>query len=422
MLPLSFWKIHKSICKQCVNKYYIKYNRYNVPFHNYLVYSMLPYMMRNTNGKGVSLKDHLFNEEKVQFLAGLFCNVDTTFKMDLFVTEVMKELPRLELKQRIVCIAKALEQHLPKDFKKACGVIIDVLPEALDPSKTDDDFGDFIFAPLGEYVVRNGLTKKHLNTSLKTLKEITKRFSMEDSIRYFLNEFESETMKEMERWVHDNNYHVRRLVSEGTRPLLPWSGRVALEVTAPLLFLNILHADNTRYVTRSVANHMNDISKTKPDVVITSLIGWKIQERQSEKELDWVTRHSLRTLLKQGHKGALELLGYYTNPKITVSTIAVNRDSLKIGDILEFSFTVKASRDEKLMIDYVIDFVKANGQTNSKVFKLKKIEIKKGKTVVISKKHRLLAHATTFKLYPGKHAIALQINGQQYNQTTFTLT
>ena len=140
-------------------------------------------MARNTNGKGFSLKDNLFNKKKVQYLAELFSGADATFKGKKFVDEVMEDMLDLELKQRVVCITKALESQLPDNFKEACKIIVAALPAPLDPSNTDDDLGEFIYAPLGEYVVRNGLSKKHLKTSLRTLREITMRFSMEDAIR-----------------------------------------------------------------------------------------------------------------------------------------------------------------------------------------------------------------------------------------------
>jgi 3-methyladenine DNA glycosylase AlkC len=378
-------------------------------------------MARNTNGKGFSLKDELFNKKKVEYLGCLFAEVETSFNTKLFVEDVMKSLLSLELKQRIVCITKSLEQQLPKDFKKACLIITKALPPELDPTNTDDDFGDFIFAPLGEYVVRNGMKKELLDTSFATLKEITKRFSMEDAIRYFINAFPEETMQEFALWVHDDHYHVRRLVSEGTRPMLPWSGRINVEILAPIPYLDILHADSTRYVTRSVANHMNDIAKIKPDLVVTTLKQWKKEKKQGEKELDWMIRHSLRTLVKQGNKGALELLGYNTDPKIIVSTIAVKSGDIKLGESLEFSFSIIAQRDEKLMIDYVIDFVKANGETKPKVFKLKKVFMYKGETISVTKKHRFLADATTFKHYAGKHTVKLQINGNQQAVVPFKL-
>lgn len=378
-------------------------------------------MARNENGKRFSLKDHLFNKKKVEWLASQFKNSDKNFNDKEFVAEVMKSLKKLELKQRIVLIAEVLEKHLDSDFKIAATQIVKALPPALDPTKTDDDFGDFMIAPLGEYVVRNGLSKKHLKTSLKTLRELTKRFSMEDAIRYFINEFPEETMTELEKWTKDKNYHVRRLVSEGTRPLLPWSGRVCISDTDPLPFLNILYADKTRYVTRSVANHMNDISKSNPSLVVNTLKNWKKLKQQDDKELDWIIRHSLRTVVKRGDKDALELLGYHSDPKIKVSDITLSTKRLKRGGAIEFSFLVKAKAAEKLMVDYVVDFVKANGETKPKVHKLKQISLEANEEVKITKKHKFPADATTFTLYPGKHSISLQINGGQYPKSDFEL-
>ncbi len=206
-----------------------------------------------------------------------------------------RKFPSLELKQRIVWIAESLEKHLPTHFPDAAKHILRCLPPPLDPNKTDDDFGDFIFAPLGEFVVRNGASLEYLDLSLATLKEITKRFSMEDAVRAFIREFPDETMQTLTGWVHDSNYHVRRLVSESTRPLLPWSGRIDLPPERTIALLNQLHADRTRYVTRSVANHLNDIAKNHPELVVQSLSDWHRQEKQHREELMWMTRHSLRT-------------------------------------------------------------------------------------------------------------------------------
>lgn len=116
--------------------------------------------MNDKQGTGFSLKDHLFNEAKVQYLANLFSAADKKFAAPAFVRDVMKHLRQLELKARIVHIATVLERFLATDFRVAAKQIVAALPEPLDPALTDDDFGDFIFAPLGEFVVRNGLAKK----------------------------------------------------------------------------------------------------------------------------------------------------------------------------------------------------------------------------------------------------------------------
>ena len=192
-------------------------------------------MARNEQGKGVSLKDELFNKKKVQQLATQFAAADPDFDASLFVRTVMQTLLSCELKERIGCIADALARQLPEDFKKAATVIVAALPPPLDPTKTDNDFGDFIYAPLGEYVARHGNTADHVQLALQTLREITQRFSMEDAIRTFLQSYPRETMEVLRSWVIDEQYHVRRLVSEGTRPRLPWSTRLDLP-TACLLY------------------------------------------------------------------------------------------------------------------------------------------------------------------------------------------
>jgi len=366
-----------------------------------------------------SLKDALFNEEKVEYLAGLFAKAEATFKKEQFVREVMMRLLELELKERIVWIAEVLEKHLSLDFKQASGLIQNALPRPLDSSKTDDDFGDFILAPLGEYVVRNGLKKEYLTDSFQTLLELTQRFSMEDATRSFLNSFPKETLAIYKKWSTHENYHVRRLVSESTRPLLPWSRRLSAPPETSLQFLDVLYADTTRYVTRSVANHLNDISKKKPEIVVATLEQWKTEGRQREDELNWMTKHALRTVIKQGNKEALALLGFGSKPKVILERFSLSTKKIVQGETLTFSFTVKALKDENLLIDYVINFVKANGSTKPKVFKLKKVKMMKGESLTITKKHTLKADATTFTLYNGEHALTLQINGQNFGSIPF---
>jgi 3-methyladenine DNA glycosylase AlkC len=223
------------------------------------------------------------------------------------------------------------------------------------------------------------------------------------------------------KWSTDKNYHVRRLVSEGTRPLLPWSGRLTIDATIPLPLLDTLHADPTRYVTRSVSNHLNDIAKTKPKLVLETLTRWKSLGQQDANEFQWMCRHSLRTLVKQGNEQALRFLGYRPNPRIEVNGFQLTPANIKRGDTIEFAFTIKALREEPLMVDYVIDFVKANGKVKPKVHKLKQINMRKGEMITIKKRHFLKADATTFTLYPGKHRITLQINGKSFSKKSFLL-
>jgi len=369
----------------------------------------------NRATKGFSLKDQLFNEGKVRYLAGLFGGA---LEADAFVRDVMARLLELELKARIVHISEVLAVHLPDDFAEATSVLEAALPPPLDPSKSDDDFGDFIFSPLGAYVAKHGLAR--LDISLPLLKEMTKRFSVEFDIRHFLNAEPEATMLALTAWAQDENYHVRRLVSEGTRPMLPWGVKVGLSIEEPMALLDVLHADETRYVTRSVANHLNDITKKDPELVLEALARWKVAGKQAADELDWMTRHALRTLVKKGHTGALEMLGYRSAPQISAEMEF--SPLVAIGEVGQLELVIQASQDESLMVDYVIEFVKANGQRRPKVFKLKKLDIKAGERVMLTKNHRFLKDATTFKHFPGRQRVYMQINGQKFGEQEFDLT
>jgi 3-methyladenine DNA glycosylase AlkC len=216
-----------------------------------------------------SLKDHLFNADKVSYLGGLLEHGIPGFDRRRFETDVMAGLPELELKDRIDHIAQVLSGHLSQDFTTAADEIRASLPPPLDPTLTDNDFGDFILAPLGKYVENHGL--EHYETAMPLIRELTMRFSMEGPVRPFINERPEETMALFARWAEDENYHVRRLVSESTRPRLPWSPRIDLDVRAPLPLLDKLHSDPTRYVTRSVSNHLNDVSKIDPGLALETV-------------------------------------------------------------------------------------------------------------------------------------------------------
>lgn len=359
--------------------------------------------------EGFSLKDHLFNQQKVSYLADLLSRGVPDLDQAAFERSILKEMADLELKQRIRLIARHLADHLDPDFEQAAGQILRSLPPPLDPTKTDDDFGDFIFAPLGEYVSEHG--GDHYETSMALLKELTKRFSMEGPVRAFLESHQSETLALFEDWARDENYHVRRLVAESTRPALPWAPRIDLPISAPLPLLDILHSDPTRYVTRSVANHMNDITKVDPEIVFERIRAWRGLGSQSPNELAWMTEHSLRTLVKKGDPTAMELLGYPSSPDVDASvTIATPR--VRPGEALEFGVSLTARAEVRLKVDYVIDFVKKSGAKSPKTFKLRKLSLRAGESMVLQKRHPLRANATTYTLYPGTHELTIVANGK----------
>lgn len=367
-----------------------------------------------------SLKDRLFNPEKVDHLARLVEAAYPAFPGEAFREEVTSAFPALGLKERITHISEALHHSLPPVYPDALEIILQALPPELDPTRSDGDYGDFIYAPLSLFVAAYGCSAEHLGISLPALREITKRFSAEDAIRFFLNAFPGETISFLHGCATDPNYHVRRLASEGTRPLLPWSQRLALDHRAPLPILELLFSDDTRYVTRSVANHLNDVSKLEPELAVETLRRWRDEGRQTPEETEYITRHALRTLVKKGESGALELLGFAADPDVNVIQLTTNTPRVRVGGAFEFSATLRANGPAKLLVDYIMIFAGGGRPPSRKVFKLKQVELDAGESVTLSKSHpmRLM---TTRRLHPGEHRIMLQVNGRRHGSLAFDL-
>jgi 3-methyladenine DNA glycosylase AlkC len=368
-------------------------------------------MNQAKNKDKFSLKDELFNARKVEQIAKEIHAVYIDFDVKVYTDEVLLSFPELELKERMYHMRDMFKKYLPQEYILATNILLEALPPELDKSKTDDDFGDFIYSPYSEFVVAYGCCSEHLVFSLNALREMTKRFSVEFSIRDFINLFPDETLAMLESCAASENYHERRLASEGLRPKLPWAKKLNIDYHLPFKHLELLYADNTRYVTRSVANHLNDISKIDAPLVLSTLKRWQRSAKQEPKEMAFITNHALRTLVKKGDEDALAMLGYVKNPPIKVNAVQIKTPSVKVGEALEFEVEVVALDDAMLMVDYVLHFCTKKGTLSPKVHKLKKLALKMDETIVLKKKHPFRANMSTRTLYSGEHLLELQING-----------
>ncbi|WP_299499152.1 DNA alkylation repair protein [uncultured Roseobacter sp.] len=366
-----------------------------------------------------SLKDHLFNATTVAQLAHEYASGVPGFDPARFQKEALAGFPERELMARLDWLADCAETQLSSVFPDMADQLEAAMPAPLDPGLKDDDFGQFIHAVPGILAVRHGI-EEHRERAMSLLYRATQRFSMEFYIRPFLNRWTTETLADLSVWAEDDNYHVRRLVSEGTRPKLPWAKAVTLTPDHTLPLLDRLHGDPTRYVTRSVANHLNDLSKQHPDLVLDTLDGWQGQAAQQARELDWMTRHALRTLIKQGHAGAMTALGFDADAPVTVD-LEIATPKIKIGDTLTFTCVIDAPADLPVLVDYRIGFARPDGKSGEKVFKLKQGQVRPGKPLTLKKAHKLKGDATTFKLYPGAHALTVQVNGVDRATGSFEL-
>jgi len=145
-------------------------------------------------------------------------------------------------------------------------------------------------------------------------------------------------------------------------------------------------------------------------------------QKINNPDTNWIIRHALRTLLKQGHAGALELLGYSSKPEIKIVNLNLDNHEIRIGQNLAFSFIIKSesTSTQNIMIDYIVHFMKSNGKTSPKVFKLTQKILESGQEVTINKTHSFKP-INTRPYYPGLHKLELQINGQKLGALEFML-
>jgi 3-methyladenine DNA glycosylase AlkC len=366
-----------------------------------------------TTGK---LKD-FFDAPVVREIASQIARVDPNFDEKHFISSGLRGLNDLELTERAWHLAEAMGEHLPTPFPRAA----DVLIASLGPELTrTDEFGlaPLRYMPHVFFVQKYGLDD--FESAMRAQYELTKRFSAESSIRAFLVRHPERTYARLEKWARDENAHVRRLVSEGTRPRLPWAPRLRAFQEDPrpvIALLELLKDDPDRYVERSVANNLNDIAKDHPDLAVEVCRRWSADELADRT---WIVRHALRSLVKRGHRGALELLGVGTRPRIRVGGTKLGTSCVQIGEKLRFSFEIvsTAKTSQELLVDYAVHFVKADGSTRPKVFKLTRITLpNRGRIELASTVS--FAPMTTRRPHPGRHRISAVINGFTYPLAAF---
>jgi 3-methyladenine DNA glycosylase AlkC len=344
-----------------------------------------------------------FNRQVVEGIAADFARVDAGFDSKQFAKECLKGLDQLELLARAWHIAEVMRRHLPADFNAAARVLLQSLPQ-----QKFTGMDSFRYQPHVFYVLKYGI--EDFQSAMHVQYQLTKRFTAEFSIRAFLERYPGETLARLRAWTSDESEHVRRLVSEGTRPRLPWAPRLRAfqRDPAPVIeLLELLKDDTSLYVRRSVANNLNDIAKDHPEIAVEVCRRWSAG---ATAERRWIIKHALRSLVKAGHRGALELLGVGAAPKVSVALARFTPKLPRIGGKLAFEFTLKAEKAQLLQVDYRVHFVKANGKTAPKVFKLKRVDLARGEDVTM-RATVSFAPMTTRKSYAGVHRFEALVNG-----------
>jgi len=327
----------------------------------------------------------------------------------------------LSLRARTDLVSEALLADLPAGYDATAAVIRRALE--------DPGFAGWTIWPVGETVTTRVLAASassrdgdRFDDGLELLAELTPRLTSEFSIRRLLEHDLERALPRVLAWTASDDEHVRRLASEGTRAYLPWAIRVrallaAPEATVPIL--DALYRDGSDYVRRSVANHLNDLSRQNAELVVEVAGRWLADP---DENTAWVVRHALRTLVKKAHPGALGLLGF-APVTVSVTAPALESSAITLPGDLAFGFTLtnEGETTERMAVDYVVHFMKSNGRQAEKVFKLTATTLAPGESVTLSKRHAL-RQMTTRVHYAGLHSLELQVNGQRLTRTDFELT
>ena len=356
------------------------------------------------------LKDS-FNLESLRESALTIQSVYESFQVESFLEFVNDDTwEELELKGRGRKTTLGLGKYLPENYEEALAVIDKVVENC------SSGFMGFCFP---DFVEVYGQDDENWDLSINALERYTSFWSSEMAVRPFIIKHEERMMAQMLAWAKHKNENIRRLASEGCRPQLPWAQALPKFKKNPSPILPILEQlkmDSSLFVRKSVANNLNDISKTHPELVASIAKDWYGKNEYT----DWIVKHGCRTLLKKGNRDVLAIFGFQNVDAIDIKDFALGKTSVFIGEGMTFSFTLLTEEATKVRLEYGIDYVKANGKRNRKIFQISEISLKKGEKKSYTKEHSF-ADLSTRIHYPGLHSITLIVNGVEQGTLDFEL-
>ncbi|ELS57052.1 hypothetical protein [Streptomyces viridochromogenes] len=323
-------------------------------------------------------------------------------------------LEGLAFSRRVTTVKEAVLADLPDAYP----AFADVVRAALHRP----EFTGWMTFPVNAAVAERAQGDGVFEPALDLLADLSPLLTAEMAVRPFFSADPPRALDRAMRWTRHPDPHVRRLASEGTRPRLPWAPRLTAFVADPtpaLPVLDALYRDGSEYVRRSVANHLNDISRDHPGTAVATAARWLAEPAPTTPAL---VRHGLRTLVKAGDLDALALLGHDPGVLVRVVGPDVRTPRVRLGEDLVFGYQVTntGTRTARLVIDYVVHYRKANGSLSPKVFKLTRRDLAPGECWSGVRRHPLRPLSTR-RHHPGTHRVQLQINGHPYGSNTFAL-
>lgn len=363
-----------------------------------------------TQSTETSALKEMFDEARLRQIAAATAAVYPAFEADKFLALALRDLEALTLMQRLRRTTESLHTTLPSDYRAALAILYELAP------RIEHNFVSLI---LPDYVGLYGL--HDVDHSLAALRFFTVFGSSEFAIREYLRRDLDHTLAVMETWSRVENEHVRRLASEGCRPRLPWSFRLEKLIADPspvLPILENLKADPSLYVRKSVANHLNDISKDHPDWMMSQLEGWPLADPHTA----WIAKRALRTLIKQGNARALTLIGAGGEAHVAVDSLTLQPQTVALGERIELVCQLRstAAQPQRLVVDYMVHYVKKSGGNSGKVFKWKELTLGAGEVITLTRSQQIRDFSTRLH-YPGRHRVAVVVNGTTVAESFFEL-
>ncbi len=360
---------------------------------------------------------NIYNQKFISEFSSAIKQVIPSFDTKEFSKSIFdKEWKNRELKQRMRHITLVLKNQLPDDFEVMINMVLKIINQ-LQKSDINEQSFEWMFLP--EFIELYGLND--LKTSINAFEKITQFTSCEFAVRPFIVKYPKQMIAQMFVWSNHKSEHVRRLATEGCRPMLPWAMALPELKKDPISIVPILEnlkKDPSEYVRRSVANNLNDIAKNQPQTVIKIAKKWI----GKTKETDKLVKHACRTLLKAGNQEIMQLFGFGSVKNIEILAFKIQGLKFKIGDTLAFSFNLKNNNNSASLIrlEYAIYYQKANGTLSKKVFKISEKEYAKNSVTAITKKQSFKIISTR-KFHLGLHQVAMIVNGVEFNKFDFWL-
>ena len=353
------------------------------------------------------LLKHSINQKFLDQLADALEKDVATFNRKKFEAHVsQKILNSLELKGRWGVVAIALFESLPKNYPESLKELQKIAPQFSGlPAFCFPTFVE-LFAPSDHLYLEDSLFALGLFTQFSTA---------EFAIRHLYKINPKKVLEQMINWSTHSNFHLRRLSSEGLRPRLPWGIKIPDFIQDPQINFQILEKlknDPELYVRKSVANHLNDIGKDHPKLLIETCKRWW----GISPHTNWIIKHALRNMLKTQNPEALKIVGI-KNISIKAK-LKLHKKKIKLYNPLNYSVDIKIAKKSLIRIDIILYFIRQTFGEGKKVFKIYEKETSKDLTLI---KKLSLKKMTTRKYFKGKHRLELVVNGKIYDEQTFVV-